>query len=71
VFIFIINLLGIRVFGELEFWFSSKFSSRAEEYKLLTFDSGLKVLTLIGLLFMSIVSADSSWRLGSHIISDY
>ncbi|KAH7107279.1 dicarboxylic amino acid permease [Auriculariales sp. MPI-PUGE-AT-0066] len=38
VFIFVINLLGVRVFGELEFWFSS-----------------LKVLTLIGLLFMSII----------------
>ncbi|KAF8522315.1 putative DIP5-glutamate and aspartate permease [Hysterangium stoloniferum] len=38
VFIFAINMLGVRVFGEMEFWFSS-----------------IKVISLIGLMLMSIV----------------
>jgi yeast amino acid transporter len=44
----VVNLLGVRVFGELEFWFSS-----------------LKVITLIGLLFMSIII-----DLGGNPVSD-
>ncbi|KAF7304841.1 AA-permease domain-containing protein [Mycena kentingensis (nom. inval.)] len=38
VFIALFNLLGVRVFGEMEFWFSS-----------------IKVITLIGLLFLGII----------------
>ncbi|THH12746.1 hypothetical protein EW146_g7405 [Bondarzewia mesenterica] len=37
-FVFCINLLGVRVFGELEFWFS-----------------GIKVVTLIGLILMGLI----------------
>ena len=54
-FIFVVNLLGVRVFGELEFWFSG---IKGQEL-FHTLDpheaEHNAVVTLIGLLFMGIV----------------
>lgn len=54
--VFIVNLLGVRVFGELEFWFSSiKGQSLTRLFLRFQLISSLLVIALVGLLLFGII----------------
>lgn len=51
----LINLLGVRVFGELEFWFSSVKGMHRVQFFSFSLSTYFLVLALIGLLLMGII----------------